>query len=54
MTHELYDMQAFEDEAYGDLEPTRDANECMDLGCGHFDGDGCTLGGCYDPPMEEI
>lgn len=52
MTHELYDMQDMEDQAYNDLEPVLDPYDCMDLGCSHFDGDQCTLGGCYDPPQE--
>lgn len=30
----------------------RDEWECIDLKCSHFDGDQCTLGGCFDPPEE--
>lgn len=32
----------------------RDEHECIDLKCGHYDGDQCTLGGCYDPPEPSL
>lgn len=35
-----------------DIPGTLDEWECIDLECGHFDGDMCTLGGCFDPPDE--
>ena len=30
----------------------KDEYECIDLECSHYDGDRCTLGGCFDPPEE--
>ena len=29
--------------------PVLDEWQCVDMECSHYDGDMCTLGGCYDP-----
>ena len=48
--YHLNQQQDYEDQCYADLEGTRPEYECIDLACGHFDGDQCTLGGAYDCP----
>lgn len=35
-----------------DIPHVRNEWECIDLKCPHYDGDICTLGGCFDPPQE--
>jgi hypothetical protein len=35
-----------------DVPKVLDEHECIDLQCGHFDGDQCTLGACLDPPAD--
>ena len=46
---ELNQMHDWEDKC-NELTPKRDEWECADLQCSHYDGDDCTLGGCFDPP----
>jgi len=43
-TPELDDMQDYEDKCY-------EEHLCIELECGHYDGDMCTLGACLDPPQ---
>jgi len=43
-TPELDEMHDYEDK--------RDEYECIDIQCGHYDGDCCTLGACLDPPID--
>lgn len=47
--YEVELMHLMEDELYDELEKVRDEWDCIDMVCTHFDGDICTLGGCYDP-----